>query len=175
MTLSFIALPVIPSLRLTDRGLVDVDLFAHVPVELNPKRTPRRPAATGPERRRSQRLQLIAPLTAKVRSFTSAQVVDVSEGGLLLRIQKPLPHGALYEMRLELPAGETIVHGVVRRCWLVGFETDEEGDRVRSHLAALEFTPPAPELLGRIPPEFTLQISVESGGYDEAAKVPPKG
>jgi adenine deaminase len=32
MTLAFIALPVIPSLKLTDRGLVDVDAFAPVPL-----------------------------------------------------------------------------------------------------------------------------------------------
>ena len=32
MTLSFTALPVIPALRLTDRGLVDVARFAHVPL-----------------------------------------------------------------------------------------------------------------------------------------------
>ena len=30
MTLSFLALPVIPELKLTDLGLVDVDLFKHV-------------------------------------------------------------------------------------------------------------------------------------------------
>jgi adenine deaminase len=34
MTLSFLALSVIPSLKLTDRGLVDVDAFALVPLEL---------------------------------------------------------------------------------------------------------------------------------------------
>jgi len=32
MILSFLALPVIPALKLTDRGLVDVDRFAHVPL-----------------------------------------------------------------------------------------------------------------------------------------------
>ena len=32
MTLAFIALPVIPSLKLTDRGLVDVDAFKLVPL-----------------------------------------------------------------------------------------------------------------------------------------------
>lgn len=32
MTLSFLALPVIPALKLTDRGLVDVERFAHVPL-----------------------------------------------------------------------------------------------------------------------------------------------
>jgi adenine deaminase len=34
MQLSFIALSVIPELRLTDGGLVDVDAFAYVPVEV---------------------------------------------------------------------------------------------------------------------------------------------
>ncbi|WP_369425734.1 adenine deaminase C-terminal domain-containing protein, partial [Methanothrix sp.] len=32
MTLSFLALPVIPELRITDRGLVDVREFRHVPL-----------------------------------------------------------------------------------------------------------------------------------------------
>ena len=32
MALSFLALPVIPKLKLTDRGLVDVERFAHVPL-----------------------------------------------------------------------------------------------------------------------------------------------
>jgi adenine deaminase len=32
MTLAFMALPVIPSLKLTDKGLVDVEKFAHVPL-----------------------------------------------------------------------------------------------------------------------------------------------
>lgn len=35
MTLSFMALPVIPSLKLTDRGLVDVEKFEHVDLFLN--------------------------------------------------------------------------------------------------------------------------------------------
>ena len=32
MTLSFLALPVIPELKLTDKGLFDVGRFAHVPL-----------------------------------------------------------------------------------------------------------------------------------------------
>jgi adenine deaminase len=32
MTLSFLALPVIPALKITDHGLVDVDRFAVVPI-----------------------------------------------------------------------------------------------------------------------------------------------
>ena len=35
MLLSFIALSVIPELRVTDGGVVDVDRFAFVPVELD--------------------------------------------------------------------------------------------------------------------------------------------
>lgn len=37
MTLSFMALPVIPRLKLTDRGLVDVEKFAHVDLFLSHK------------------------------------------------------------------------------------------------------------------------------------------
>ena len=32
MALSFLALPVIPELKLTDKGLVDVNRFEHVPL-----------------------------------------------------------------------------------------------------------------------------------------------
>ena len=32
MALSFLSLPVIPELKLTDKGLVDVRIFAHVPL-----------------------------------------------------------------------------------------------------------------------------------------------
>ena len=35
MTLSFLALPVIPSLKLTDLGLVDVDRFELVPLAVS--------------------------------------------------------------------------------------------------------------------------------------------
>lgn len=35
LTLSFLALPVIPSLKLTDTGLFDVEAFQHIPIEAN--------------------------------------------------------------------------------------------------------------------------------------------
>jgi len=38
VTLSFLALPVIPQLRLTDRGLVDVDAFKTVPIFIEEER-----------------------------------------------------------------------------------------------------------------------------------------
>jgi adenine deaminase len=34
MTLSFLALSVIPALKITDRGLVDVDRFQLIPLEV---------------------------------------------------------------------------------------------------------------------------------------------
>jgi adenine deaminase len=36
MSLSFLSLSVIPKLKITDRGLIDVDAFAVVPVEAGP-------------------------------------------------------------------------------------------------------------------------------------------
>lgn len=98
------------------------------------------------ERRRSKRLKLEKPAPAKLRTFVSAEVLDVSTDGLLMRVRKPLSAGAPYTLRFTSPLGEIEVSGTVRRCWLVGFETDENADRIRVYSAALEFGQPVPKL-----------------------------
>jgi adenine deaminase len=40
MTLSFLALSVIPALKITDRGLVDVDRFELVPLDVSEDQVP---------------------------------------------------------------------------------------------------------------------------------------
>ena len=40
IALSFVALPVIPSLKLTDHGLVDVDQFALIPLQVGAEPPP---------------------------------------------------------------------------------------------------------------------------------------
>jgi len=113
------------------------------------------------ERRKSPRLKLEKPIAASVRAYVSGQVLDVSSGGLLMRIRKKLPVATAYLIRLAFADGEVEVRGAVRRCWLAGFETDEEGDRVRAYKAALEFDHPVPELAGRFRPGDALKVSVE--------------
>jgi hypothetical protein len=98
------------------------------------------------ERRKSKRIKLAKPAEARLRTFISAQVLDISADGLLMRVRKPLSAGASYGLRFTSPLGEIEVRGTVRRCWLVGFETDENADRVRVYSAALEFGQPVPKL-----------------------------
>jgi hypothetical protein len=113
------------------------------------------------ERRKNPRLKLEKPVAASVRAYVSGQVLDVSSGGLLMRVRKKLPVGAAYALRLAFADGEVTACGSVRRCWLSGFETDEEGDRVRVYQAALEFDHPVPELVGRFRPGDVLQVTLE--------------
>ena len=115
------------------------------------------------ERRRSPRHKLEEPVAADVRTFLPGQVQEVSATGLLMRVRKPLAAGTVYAMRLVFPDAEVEVRGTVRRCSLVGFDTDEMGDRVRAYGAAIEFDAPAPELVGRFRPGDALQIHLEAG------------
>jgi hypothetical protein len=115
------------------------------------------------ERRKTPRLKLEKPVAAKVRTFVSGQMLDVSAGGLLMRVRKPLAVGTVYAMRLVFPDAQVEVFGTVRRCWLAGFDTDEEGDRVRAYNAGLEFDTATPELVGRFRPGDALQIHLEPG------------
>ena len=116
------------------------------------------------ERRRSPRLKLEEPVAAKVRTYVSGLVLDVSESGLLMRVGKPLAPGTAYAMRLAFPDGEAEVLGTVKRCSLAGFDNDEDGDRVRTYHAAIEFEKRAPDLIGRFRPGDALQIHMESDG-----------
>lgn len=113
------------------------------------------------ERRRSPRQRLGEPVTARVRTFVGGEIQEVSATGLLMRVRKPLAVGTVYAMRLVFPDAEVEVCGTVRRCSLVGFDTDEEGDRVRAYGAAIEFDAPAPELVGRFRPGDALQVHME--------------
>lgn len=113
------------------------------------------------ERRRSPRTKLEKPAAASVRAFISGQVLDVSAGGLRLRLPKKLPAGIFCVLRLALGDGEVEVRGSVRRCWLEGFENDEDGDRVRVYQAAIEFDRPVPKLAGRFSPGDSLVVSLE--------------
>jgi hypothetical protein len=114
------------------------------------------------ERRKSPRVKLEKPVAASVRTYASGQVVEVSAGGLLMRVRKKLPAGTVYVMCLAFADGEVKACGTVRRCWLVGFETNEEADRVRVYHVALEFEKPIPEIVGRFRPGDALQIHMES-------------
>ena len=82
MTLSFLALSVIPSLKITDRGLVDVDAFALVPLELS--------RATGGVRRAVRRAVRALAVGGRARLAAGAggdeDVDDALRGGDVRRV-----------------------------------------------------------------------------------------
>ena len=113
------------------------------------------------EHRRNPRLKPGEPVPAKVPIYVTGEILDLSESGLLMRVRRHLAPGSFHTMRLVFADGEVEVSGRVRRCELAGFDTDEEGDRVRSYKAALEFARPAPELVGRLRPGEGPQVRLE--------------
>jgi hypothetical protein len=113
------------------------------------------------ERRRSTRVHLEKPAAASVRTYILGQVLNVSSGGIFLRVRKRLLVGAVYTMRLSFPEGAVELLGTVRRSTLAGFETDEDADRVRVYDSALEFEGPLPELMARFRPGQALQVRLE--------------
>jgi hypothetical protein len=114
------------------------------------------------DRRKSPRFKLEEPMAAKVRTYVSGQVLDVSISGLRMRVRKPLGPGTGYVMRLAFPERDFEVTGIVKRCSLSGFDTDENGDRVRTYDVAMEFDRPAPDLMGRFRPGDALPIRVDA-------------
>jgi len=116
------------------------------------------------ERRRSPRRKPDVPVPAQIRSYLPCQVLDLSTEGVLLRVRKPLRSGAPFWLRLTLAAGEVELAARARHCRLVGFDTDEEADRVRAYEVGLEFERPVPELLRSHRPGDAVSASLQEGG-----------
>lgn len=114
-----------------------------------------------PERRKNDRVRLLKPVQAKVRTYSPAKVLDLSEGGLLLTLAHPLCPGDRHEVRLLVDGDEVVVHAVVRRCWLDRREVNPEGARVHVYSAGLEFLEVQPGLLQRLPEESIVHVRVE--------------
>lgn len=115
------------------------------------------------ERRRNPRRKPDEPVPAQLRTYAPCQVVDLSEGGILLRVPKPLRRGAAVSLKLELSGVEVEVTAVARHSRLVGFDTDEEGDRVRAYEVGLEFQGPPPEPVLAHRPGDALSAAMQEG------------
>lgn len=113
------------------------------------------------ERRKTPRLTLEKPAAAKVHTCVSGRVLEIGSKGLSMTVRKPMDVGSAHALRLSFPEGGVEVSGVVRRCSLTGFETDENADRVRVYKAAIEFQNAPPELLERLRGGVPLQVEVD--------------
>jgi len=113
------------------------------------------------ERRKSERVKLLKPVSAKVRTYSPAKVHDLSERGLLLTLAHPLNPGDRHEVRIQVDVEEVSVRAVVRRCWLTSTQVGGDGDRVHVYSAGLEFDSLQPGLLERLPEESIVHVRVE--------------
>ena len=60
------------------------------------------------ERRKSPRLKLEKPVAASVKANVSGEVLEVSPGGLLMRVRKKLPAATAYLIGLAFTDGEVL-------------------------------------------------------------------
>jgi len=113
------------------------------------------------DRRKSERVKLKKPVSARLATYASGRVVDVSPQGISVKVRKRLKVGSVYRLAIAFPEMKLEMLGTVKRCPLAGFETDEDADRVRVYHAALEFEKELSELAGRFKPGDALEVSME--------------
>lgn len=91
------------------------------------------------ERRSAPRLMPATELSARVRAFLPARVVDVSRTGIQLELSSLLRVGITCEVKLSLEGTELRRPATVRRCRATRFGVDENGQKVLFYRAGLEF------------------------------------
>ena len=99
------------------------------------------------ERRSTPRVEPQRPLSARVKAFLPARIVDLSSRGVQIELATSLRPELPCDLRIRLDQGEVVVRGIVRRCRAWGFGLDERDQRVLLYRAGLEFGETAPEAL----------------------------
>ena len=99
------------------------------------------------ERRAVPRGEPKRPLSARVKAFLPARIVDLSERGVQIELAAILRPQVPCDLLIQLDGGEVVVRGLVRRCRAWGFGLDERDQRVLLYRAGLEFEATPPEAL----------------------------
>lgn len=99
------------------------------------------------ERRALPRFTPRRPLTAKVRAYLPARVLDISLGGMQVELTHSLPPRATCDLRFQLDEEEVLLRGTVRRCQVWGSGEDEAVHKVLIYRAGLEFDEPSRQRL----------------------------
>jgi len=99
------------------------------------------------ERRAVPRVEPKKPLSARVKAFLPARIVDLSERGVQIELATSLRPQVPCDLRIQFDEGEVVVRGLVRRCRAWGFGLDERDERVLLYRAGLEFDATPPEAL----------------------------
>ncbi len=128
------------------------------------------------ERRSVPRGEPRKPLSARVKAFLPARIVDLSERGVQLELATSLRPQVPCDLRIQLDQGDVTVRGLVRRCRAWGFGLDERDQRVLLYRAGLEFETTPPEALMRLVATVLEKPSPEHVAAPEAAEAaaPPE-
>jgi hypothetical protein len=118
------------------------------------------------ERRRAPRLKPEKNISAKIRAYHPARILDISTTGTLLAATFPFNPGNTCDLRIDTGSEEVLVRGTVRRSWLKGFDKDPDGKRVTLYHVAVMFNEPAPHLLECLPVGKSSDIQVGIEGDD---------
>jgi hypothetical protein len=68
------------------------------------------------ERRQHPRYRLTSEVTGKVKSTMDVELIDISEGGLLVETKLGLPPASFCELKFSLHGSEMSFHARVLRC-----------------------------------------------------------
>ncbi|BCW94124.1 MAG: hypothetical protein KatS3mg007_2018 [Thermoanaerobaculum sp.] len=117
------------------------------------------------ERRSAQRLTPATELSARVRAFLPARVVDVSRTGIQLELSSLLRIGVSCDVKLTLEGAELRWPATVRRCRATQFGVDERGQKVLFYRAGLEFASMTDEEWARLE-RFLTKASSEGTGLE---------
>ena len=117
------------------------------------------------ERRAAPRVEPQRPISARIKAFLPARIVDLSARGVQLELTTSLRPQVPCDLRIQLDEGEVVVRGIVRRCRAWGFGLDDRDQRVLLYRAGLEFE--------EIPPSALM--SVVAGMLEAATpEAPPE-
>jgi hypothetical protein len=91
------------------------------------------------ERRSVPRIKPDQPLSAKVRAYVTARVLDISHRGIQVEMPSALPPRATCDLRFQVNGEEILLRATVRRCVLWGQGAGDKDQRVLLYRAGLQF------------------------------------
>ena len=122
------------------------------------------------ERRSVPRIKPNSPLSAKVRAYVTARVLDISHNGVQVEMPSALPPRATCDLRFQVDGEEILLRGTVRRCVLWGQGADERDQRVLLYRAGLQFDEASRNRVSALKPLLpgltNSEASAERGGTD---------
>ena len=139
------------------------------------------------ERRAAPRIEPKKPISARVKAFLPARIVDLSERGVQIELATILRPQVPCDLRIQLDDGEVVVRGLVRRCRAWGFGLDERDQRVLLYRAGMEFESAPPEALLQVVatvlekaspeqvPEASSAVEAENAPGQPVARAPHEG